>query len=82
MIILTLFNALISLPKVFNFFFLFIIIYSPLGVTLAPYIFIISVVSASLLNTKAVRANIKNNLSLNLLIYFILVISLYFVGHA
>jgi hypothetical protein len=81
-IILALFSALISLSKVFNFFFLFIIIYSPLGVTLAPYILIISVVFTSLLNTKAIGANTKNNLNLNFLTYFILVISLYFAEHA
>jgi hypothetical protein len=35
----------------------------------------------SLLNTKTIKANIKNNLDLNLLIYFTLAISLYFAGY-
>jgi len=81
-IVLILFSALIDLLEAFNFLFLFTIIYFPSGVTLAPRVLVAYVVSASLLNAKAIGANIKNNLGLNLSAYFILAISLYFAGHA
>jgi hypothetical protein len=70
-IVLALFSDLTGLPGTFNFFFLFIIIYSPSGVTLVPRILIVYMVSASLLNAKAIGVNTKNNLGLNLSIYFI-----------
>jgi hypothetical protein len=82
MIVLALFSDLTGLPGTFNFLFLSIIIYSPSGVTLVPRMLVVYMVSASLLNTKAVRANIRNNLGLNLSAYFILAISFYFAGHA
>jgi hypothetical protein len=69
-IILILFNASIGLSETFNFLFLFIIIYSFSGVTLTPYILVIYIAFISLLNIKAIKANIKNSLGLNLLIYF------------
>jgi hypothetical protein len=82
MIVLTLFSDPTGLFGTFNFLFLFIIIYSPSGVTLIPRILVVYIVSASLLNAKAVRADIKNNLGLNLSAYFILAIFFYFAGHA
>jgi hypothetical protein len=81
-IVLVLFRDLTGLPGTFNFIFLSIIIYSPSGVTLIPYILVVYIVSASLLNAKAIGADIRNNLDLNLSTYFTLAISLYFAGHA
>jgi hypothetical protein len=81
-IVLTLFSDLTSLSETFNFLFLFTIIYSPSGVTLISRILIVYIVPTSLLNAKAIGADTRNNLGLNLLIYFTLAISLYFAGHA
>jgi hypothetical protein len=81
-IILALFSVLISLLRVFNLLFLSIIVYSPSGVTLAPHILIIGVTSTTSLSVKAIGANTKNNLGLNLSAYFTLIISFYFAGHA
>jgi hypothetical protein len=81
-IVLALFSALTGLSGTFNFLFLSIIIYSLSGVTLVPRILVVYMAPASLLNTKAVGANIRNNLDLNLSAYFILAISLYFAGYA
>jgi hypothetical protein len=80
-IVLALFSALMGLPGTFNFLFLSIIIYSPSGVTLVPRILVVYIAPTSLLNTKAVGANIRNNLGLNLSAYFTLAISFYFAGY-
>jgi hypothetical protein len=79
---LILFSAPIGLPETFNFLFLFIIVYSPSGVALAPRMLVACVAPASLLNEKAVRADTGNNLDLNLSACFALAISLCFAGHA
>jgi hypothetical protein len=76
-IVLILFNALTGLFETFNFLFLFIIIYSPSGVALISRILVIYIVPTFLLNIKAVRADIKNNLDLNFSPYFILAIFLF-----
>jgi hypothetical protein len=81
-IVLALFSDPTGLSGTFNFLFLSIIIYSPSGVTLVPRILVVYIIFTSLLNTKAVGANTKNNLDLNLSAYFILAISLYFAGYA
>jgi hypothetical protein len=81
-IVLALFSALTGLSGTFNFLFLSTIIYSLSGVTLIPRILVVYMAPTSLLNTKAIRTNIKNNLDLNLSVYFILAISLYFAGYA
>lgn len=82
MIVLALFSDLTGLPGTFNFLFLFIIIYSPSGVALVPRMLVVYMVSTSLLNAKAIGADIRNNLGLNLSAYFTLAISLYFAGYA
>jgi hypothetical protein len=82
MIVLALFSDPTGLPGTFNFLFLSTIVYSPSGVTLVPRILVVCMVPASLLNAKAVGADIRNNLGLNLSAYFTLAISLYFAGHA
>jgi hypothetical protein len=81
-IVLALFSDLTGFPGTFNFLFLFIIIYSPSGVALISRILVVYIVSIFLLNAKAVGADTRNNLGLNLSIYFTLAISLYFAGHA
>jgi hypothetical protein len=81
-IVLALFSALTGLSETFNFLFLSTIIHSPSGVALIPRILVVYIVPTSLLNTKAIGVNIRNNLDLNLSTYFTLAISLYFAGHA
>jgi hypothetical protein len=80
-IVLALFSDPTDLPGTFNFLFLSTIVYSPSGVTLMPRMLVVCIAPASLLNAKAVGADTKNNLGLNLSAYFILAISLYFAGH-
>jgi hypothetical protein len=81
-IVLALFNAPISLPETFNFLFLSTVIHSPSSVTLTPRILVAYVDFISLLNAKAVKADTRNNLNLNLSAYFTLAISLYLAGYA
>jgi hypothetical protein len=80
-IVLILFSALTGLLGAFNFLFLSTIIYSSSGVALVPRILVVYMAPTSLLNTKIIGANTRNNLDLNLSAYFTLAISLYFAGY-